>query len=248
MTSPRRRARELQVAEAYADGVGHVLSLVDGLDERALATMVPACPDWSVHDLVAHLAGIALDATRGRYFDDALSAWQSPELAAARDAWTAGQVAARVGLEPAELVAELRAVGQGYADALRRGDPLTCRVPGWLLESPVADLAVHLDDLREALGVPPEPSLVTDTGFAGFRGWLASRIAVTGLAPLRMSDGTAEWVLGGDAPAGASVVGSQHELFRVISGRRGLTEIAALSWEGDSTPYLAVLSPYPMPE
>jgi hypothetical protein len=92
-----------------------LVALLDGLSDRDLRTRVPACPLWSVHDLVAHLCGVAEDSTHGRFFAGAAQAWADPELAAQREAWTAGQVEARRGFDRHQLVAELERHGCAHA-------------------------------------------------------------------------------------------------------------------------------------
>ena len=242
------RVGRWRAAAAYEDGYRRVLALLEKQSGTAFATRVPACPDWSVRDLVAHLTGVADDATNGAYFQDALDAWRSDELAVAREEWTAAHVTARDAADPARLLGDLQRHGQAYVAALRSGDPVACGVPAWQMHSPAADLAVHLEDLHEALGVPSAPdAVVTRAGFSGYREWLGARIASSGLAPLRLADGTSEWLVGGQGAPGASLVGSRHELFRAISGRRSLDRVREMAGGGDLTAYLPVLSPYPLP-
>lgn len=246
----RERSRRWRAAAAYDDGLRRLVALVDGLPDPDLETQVPACPLWSVRDLVAHLTGVAEDALHGRFFDGALRAWTDPVLAAEREAWTAGQVEARRDLDRDRLVAELERHGQALVRALRRGGNAATEVPAWMVGAPVADLAAHLYDLREALALAPEPgTLVGSHGFAGYRAWLGQRLAARGLAPLRLTDRTegASWVLGGDGEPGACVEADGHELFRAISGRRRPDDVRTWSWQGDPAPYLLLLSPYPQP-
>lgn len=246
--TPERSSR-WRAAAAYEDGLRRVVALVDGLSGGDLQTRVPACPLWSVQDLVAHLCGIAEDSVRGSFFAGAMRAWADPELAGQREAWTAAQVEARRGLDRHQLVAELERHGQSLVRALRRGEPATVDVPGWMIGAPVADLAVHLGDLEEALGRHPDPhSPVARYGFASYRAWLGERVKARGLAPLRLTDptdATADWVVGGHEPPGASVEADAYELFRAISGRRRADDVARWSWSGEPAPYLSLLSPYP---
>ena len=86
------RSRRWRAAAAYEDGLRRLVALVDGLPDRDLGTPVPACPLWSVRDLVAHLTGIAEDAPHGSFYEGAVGAWADPALAAEREAWTAAQV------------------------------------------------------------------------------------------------------------------------------------------------------------
>lgn len=244
--TPERSAR-WRAAAAYEDGLRRLVTLVDGLTDAQLETRVPACPLWSVRDLVAHLCGVAEDAVRGAFFDGAMLAWTDPEIAVRREAWTAAQVEARRGLDRHRLVAELERHGQALVRGLRRGDRATVEVPGWMIAAPAADLAAHLGDLREALGLPPDTrSPVARYGFACYRSWLGERLVARGLPPLRLADpgGTVEWVVGGPGEPGAAVEADAHELFRAISGRRDLDDVAHWCWRGDATAYLPLLSPY----
>ena len=243
------RSRRWRAAAAYEDGLRSLVALADSLTGDDLRVRVPACPLWNVHDLLAHLCGIAEDSIGGRFFDGATRAWADAGLAARREAWTAGQVAARRDHSRDQLVAELERHGQALVRALRRGDPAATEVPAWMIGAPVVDLSAHLDDLREALGRPPEPDdHVTRFGFSAFRSWLGERIATLGLAPLRLADHESEWLLGdtGDSrEPGASLEADTYELFRAISGRRDLEQVRSWRWRGDPSPYLPVLSPYP---
>ena len=245
----RERSRRWRAAAAYEDGLRRLVALVDGLSDRDLRTRVPACPLWSVHDLVAHLCGVAEDSTNGSFFDGAAQAWADPELAAQREAWTAGQVEARRDLDRHQLVAELERCGQALVRAMRRGDTATTDVPAWMLGAPVTDLAAHLGDLYEALALPHETeTLIVRYGFASFRAWLGERIAASGLAPLRLADPAdtaSAWVLGGEGEPAASLEAERYQLFRAISGRRRLEDVRSWSWRGDSSAYLPVISPYP---
>jgi uncharacterized protein (TIGR03083 family) len=247
----RARSRRWRAAAAYEDGLQRLVALVDGLPDRAMRTRVPACPLWSVQDVVAHLAGVAQDSLHGRFFEGAVMAWADPALAAKREAWTAGQVEARRDLDTERLVAELERRGRALVRALRRGDAATTDVPAWMIGAPVADLAVHLDDLREALGLPPErETLVGRHGFGSYRAWLGERLACRGVAPLRLTDSadpSSTWVLGGDAGPGACLEAEGYELFRAISGRRRTEDVRSWLWRGDPSPYLPLLSPYPAP-
>jgi uncharacterized protein (TIGR03083 family) len=244
VVTPDRVAR-WDAASAYEDGLRTVRTLVDDLDPAHLTTVVPACPDWTVRDLLGHLAGVAEDAVGGAYFRGALDAWRDPSLAGARERWTAGHVADRAGWDLEKVLRSLDEQGGRYAAMLRAGERLAG--PTWSLSAPVADLAVHVDDLREALHVDAGAGpAVTRLGFRAYRHWLHVRIVQRGLPALRLGDGTREWVLGDGEPA-ATLTADRHALFRAIAGRRSAREIRSYDWHGDPEPYLSVIAPYPLP-
>lgn len=244
VVTPDRVAR-WDAAWAYEDGLRTVRTLVADLDPAHLATVVPACPDWTVRDLLGHLAGVAEDAVGGAYFRGALDAWRDPSLANARERWTAGHVADRAGWDLEKVLRSLDEQGGRYAAMLRAAERLAG--PAWSLSAPVADLAVHVDDLREALQADAEAGpAVTRLGFRAYRHWLHQRIVGHGLPALRLRDGTREWVLGDGEPA-ATLTADRHALFRAIAGRRSAREIRSYDWRGDPEPYLPVIAPYPLP-
>ena len=90
--------------EVYRANVDAVCALARTLDAEQLSLVVPATPDWTVHDVLAHLAGSPADLLADR-MDGAPSA-----------AWTARHVAERAARSVDELVAEI----QGSVDARGR--------------------------------------------------------------------------------------------------------------------------------
>ncbi|MGH2809145.1 MAG: maleylpyruvate isomerase N-terminal domain-containing protein, partial [Actinomycetota bacterium] len=86
----------------YEDLRQQMLGLVGGLDDPG-SIPVPACPRWSVHDLIAHLSGACADVLAGNL----------AELAS--DEWTDVQVRARRGLSFSEVVAEWNELGPQIA-------------------------------------------------------------------------------------------------------------------------------------
>lgn len=241
----RERSRRWNAAWSYDDGRRQILAL--DLDEERLARQVPACPDWTVRDLLAHLTGIAEDSLRGTYFADAIDAWRDPGLADQREAWTAGQVSTRAGRAFESVLREFDEYSGRLVTLMRRGEGQVLDGPSWLLSAPVGDLAVHLADLREALGLAPDPSApITQYGFAAYRDWLRARITDRGLPALRLSDGNETWALGPGEPA-VTVVADRNELFRAITGRRSEPDIRGYEWSGDPAPYLPIIAPYPLP-
>lgn len=242
-----QRMSRWEAAWAYEEGQRSIRALVENLDRAALSTVVPACPEWTVRDLLAHLVGVARDSARGAFFPGALDAWRQPQVAERREHWTAGHVADYRDQPASELLCVFDEHAGHLVTMLRTGAGPVFDGPAWMVTAPVADLAVHLHDLSEALGRDPDDgSAVARLGFSVYRSWLSARIVERGLASLRLSDGEREWTLGEGEPA-VTLTADRHELFRAITGRRSLSRLRAYKWDGDPVPYLPVISPYPLP-
>ncbi|HET6938152.1 MAG TPA: maleylpyruvate isomerase N-terminal domain-containing protein [Nocardioides sp.] len=118
--------------ELYREHVAALSQLAPTLSDEQLATVMPATPAWTVHEIFAHLAGGASDAVTER-----MDGAPGPE-------WTSRHVNERVALPVAELVAEL----QSHQDAVAESVVDNPR-PGL-----VWNIAVHHADLHEGLGMP----------------------------------------------------------------------------------------------
>jgi len=71
-----------RLARAYQDGRRRATALVSELDPMRVAVRVPACPERTVRDLVAHVLGVAADTIAGEFFVRAGDGWRDPEGAA----------------------------------------------------------------------------------------------------------------------------------------------------------------------
>ena len=123
--------------EVYRANIAAVTALAEGLSTEELSRNVPATPDWTIHDVLAHLAGSPADALSGR-----MDGAPGPD-------WTERHVAERAAHTTDALLAELR----GSVDAVVAG------LDGNDRPALVWNAAVHHADLHEALdkGAPPEP-------------------------------------------------------------------------------------------
>ena len=146
-------------------------TLAAGLHPRTqLATRVPATPGWTVHQVLAHLAGSASDAVAGR-MDGAPG-----------EEWTARHVAEREGTAPAALAAELRSTQAAIA-ASTEDNPRPAIV--W-------NISVHLADLREALGLPVLEAALWEPVLAAVAPYRLGDVPATVVA------GDDRWGAGGD--------------------------------------------------
>ena len=218
-------------ADEYAAARASVRSLLTDLDEAAAATVVPACPDWTVHDLCAHLVGVPA----------ALVVRDNPPKGD-NQAWVERQVAERADRSVAELLDEWDAVGPDFEGLMRK----LPHAFGGL----VYDAVAHEHDLRGALGRPGErdssgvraslevmvPMVERDLAAAG-------RTSGT----LRLRAGDRQWVVGAGDPE-VSLTTTPFELMRLLGSRRSRGQILAAPWEGDVEPFLSALAHMPLPE
>ena len=125
----------MDLSEVYRRSANEFMTVVTGLDADQVAAVVPACPAWSVHDLLAHQAGSSADLVSGNL------------EGATTEPWSARQIEDRRTRTIDELVAEWAA---NVETAAALCDTFQGPNPAW-------DVAVHLADLREAVGPPPGP-------------------------------------------------------------------------------------------
>ena len=119
-----------EFTEAYRTTKSRVVGLVAAVDDDAWSRTVPACPDWTLHDLLAHMVGIPAELGAGRYPSGDLDAW----LAAVVDTRRATPV-------PALL--------DEWAGAVDDAEPM--HTPNGLL---LVDLVVHEHDFRRTVERP----------------------------------------------------------------------------------------------
>jgi hypothetical protein len=201
------------IAPAYAGGRARIRALVAGLDDARANAIVPACPQWRVRDVVAHVTGIcALDGV-------------------ATDAWTDRQVSARRNTELADVVAE-------WDDTGPQVEALIPSVPAAATRQLVADLVTHEHDVRGALSAPgARDSDAVAVGMEFVAPNFLAAAAARDLRPLRLRSGEAEWATEGARPE-AILSADRFELVRALTGRRSRAQLRALSWDRDPEPYL----------
>jgi uncharacterized protein (TIGR03083 family) len=119
-----------EVRDRYREARERITQFVSSLDEAQLAQRVPACPEWTVHDVVAHLVGVT---------DDALSGNME---GVTTDPWTAAQVERSRDVPTTELLARWSANAEAFESGL---DASRGRA--------VIDITCHEHDLYGALGV-----------------------------------------------------------------------------------------------
>ena len=199
--------------DLYRSGHERLVTLVRALPAPDLDRSVPACPGWSVRDVVAHLAGLAVDATSGR-----LSGIPSDE-------WTAGQVSDRAGRDLESVVSE-------WADGV---DAVVAALDAREMPPNIAmDVLCHEADVVEAVGAPAPPA----AGWAPAARSVASRVVgnLDGPGTLVVRTPEAEFTGGDGEPTTVDVDG--YELWRALFSRRSRAQVRAWDWSGDPTPWV----------
>jgi uncharacterized protein (TIGR03083 family) len=196
------------------------------------ASAVPSCPGWTVHEVVAHLAGLCQDWVRER-FDGYAS-----------DPWTANQIARFADRSMDDMFDAWSEAADAFArlpDNTFLGSP-----PRWAF----GDAVVHEADLRGATGLGRVPE---DAVLLSVRGAVARwrDVLLTATAPsllIRSREGH-QWRLADREAApgdeAAEVETSLYEVFRALAGRRSPDQVCAWDWSGDPQAFLDIGLPYP---
>jgi uncharacterized protein (TIGR03083 family) len=166
-------------------------SLIRGLD--ATQWQAPTrCDGWNVRDVAAHVTGTLADVVNGRF--DGLG---TPEV-------TEREVSERRDKSPAEMADELddvrkgaRAIAGGIDETVWNSPGPTDAIStfGWGVESLWYDTFMHAQDIRAALGQPPEAgaglrACVSHVGSVLTQdGWRAATLALDGMPVVDVSGG-----------------------------------------------------------
>jgi len=233
----------MEIQDLYAAQQAGLIDLVDGAARTDVP--VPACPGWTVHDVLAHVVGLARDVTTGAMPEiDLLEQWRDPDVAVARDAMTGEQVARNANRTVADLAAEWRDLLATLSPMLSGAVPFPAPAPFGMNAVLVTDLAVHDQDVRGALGIPRDARAPgTSLALATYGFGVDYRVRQLGLPALRLRYEDKERVLGPGDP-GATVTAEPFELLRAFAGRRSRDQILAYDWDGDPDPYVVLIPAY----
>jgi len=232
-------------AAAYEEGHRAAVALVRAATPEQRETRVPATPLWTVGDVIRHVTGVAGDLVNGTMPLDfnPIESWQTDDGTEKGNAYTDNHVQSRRDRSVDDVLDEWAQITERMLPILRREQPAPQPFP-FVELVPVNDLAVHLHDIRGALGEPGDrDGALVAISFASYFAAFGMRCNARGLAPLRVRyDGKERVTAEGDVAATWS--GDRFELFRALAGRRSNEQIAAMEWEGDSTPYVPLVSMY----
>lgn len=220
---PTLRAERPPVHEVYREVRRNIMALLaDEADE--LDPVIPACPKWTLRDLIAHLAGSAALAA-GR-----MSGWTPAHPSSANmgvpellDVWD------QIGSDVELLLSERN----GRAGSLL-----------------VTDAFTHELDIRYTLNAPlPESHPAFAVAFEVLASGFAAAVEAHNLPALRLSTDATQWTVGSGEPA-ATVTAHRYDLYRSLTGRRTHEQITAMRWDRSSHRWLPAFTwgPFTPPE
>lgn len=213
------------IAPSYHRARARFGDLATSLRDDELAKTVPACPEWSVFDVVRHCVGMPLALGAGRFPTGDI------------DGWIQEIVNSHRGASVSELLASWDEPFPALDEMLDHG--------GYLL---FIDLVTHEHDVRHAVGKPggrddPEvaeciPLMLRDLG---------SIAQHRGLGAIEVRVGDRSWTSHAVKPEWSIVV-TAFEAIRVLESRRTAAEIRSTPGTGDCEPFIDVIDAHlPLP-
>ena len=221
------RAARVDTGALYENTKVKFIATVEALPATSLQLAVPATPEWSVRDVLAHVVGLSADLNAQRF--------PAPDDVGGH-AWTAGQVQRGAGRPVADLRVEWELEAPVFEDGLRAF--------GYEMGSHfVADLHAHYQDVRGAIGVAREQDeLTVRVALDHYTGFVDGLLSGAGWGTLDV-DAAGETVqLGSAGNHRARLRASPFDVLRAFSGRRSARQIRALEWEGDVDAFLEFLA------
>lgn len=197
-------------------------------------TMIPACPDWSVTNICAHLAGVTRDIVERRN--------PGPDV----QAWVDGQVADRATRSLSSLLDE-------WDEFSPRFEQLIASHPR-AFSGLVLDVIAHEHDICSAIGIVGDRSTrgVRAAMLVEARQILDRDLPRAGLGAARFVADGEEWVCGsGDIGLSLDLGGLPNgtwELTRLLGSRRSLAQLRTYAWAGDLDGYLPGIAHMPLPD
>jgi len=198
-------------AALYAGTRTRLTNAARALTPDQLNQQVPACPDWTVHNLLSHLTGAT-----AHFLDSNLDGAPGPP-------WTAVQVDKRRNLSTEAVLDEWSSTGPTLEKLILSGatsHPFIC--------NPYVDSGTHEADVHGATGIGRPPRGIWLAGVD----WMLPDPTPIPLGTLVISTPDGIYQLGSTDPF-TEVETETYELFRALFGRRSATQIQSWNW---STP------------
>jgi uncharacterized protein (TIGR03083 family) len=195
------------LSQYYREGRERLSAFVlDHLDEAG--TPVPATPGWTVHDVIAHLTGVAQDITSGTVPKQG----PTPE-------WTSGHVQRGAGVSTEALL-------EAWSTLSAAAEHVVDTYSVW---PAVMDVVCHEHDVRGALG----DAGGRDDEFIA----IAAKAVLSSMNPARplvIETERKQFRVGPEEGEPITLRTTSWEAFRWRFGRRSRAQIAAMDWSGDA--------------
>ena len=180
---------------------------------------MPATPEWTVKDIVSHLAGTCSDILAGNI------------EGVATDPWTAAQVRARRDTGLDEVLEE-------WATAAPQVEAMASMFPADIGRQWIADVVTHEHDIRGALDEPgARAGTAMDVAIDFMGRHFTGAAAALGLTGLRVRVNGNEWA-SDEGSEKIVLTADPFEFARAVAGRRSLAQIRQMDWSDDPEPYL----------
>lgn len=209
----------VDVGEGYERVRRRFIETVLLADDAQAATPVPASPEWTVRDVLAHVIGLCSD----------LNALHFPDVSdQGGNGWTALQVETRRGRTLDDLFAEWDREAPTFAAGLKEfGYEFGCHF--------VADLHAHHQDVRVALGLTADDDPATVAmSLHHYLAFTDEVLSSAGWGTLEVVVDGKRRLLGGNQDPRATVTATPFDLLRALSGRRTRDQILRFEWGGDA--------------
>ena len=208
-----------EYVEHYHQTMARIIELVSNLSSDDEQLVVQACPDWTVKDLVAHVAGLC----------EALS--QGESTPADTQAWVDQLVADRASQSLSETIKQWKSCAVKFGEVAT----LSARIA-----APITyDLIVHEHDLRHALQLPGEKdnaAVLIAMSFGALM--LEHDLKNLNQGSLHLRCGEYEWQCGpGEVELSLDL--THHfefpiwETLRLTGSRRSHRQLRQYPWQGD---------------
>ncbi len=201
--------------ESYRAVRNELINALASVDDRTATMIVPACPQWTVKDVVAHVCGL-----NAELLADVPGPLGSDEA-------TTRQVRDRASADLKQVIDEWQSMANAI-DARLSADDAKARAF-------LADLVVHVYDLAEVLDQPTlEAANATPAAAHRYVPLLQQQVAdQLGVAlTVELADGTT-WAPAELGHPKVTLRTSPHAFLRGVTGRLRREEVEAFDWSAD---------------
>jgi uncharacterized protein (TIGR03083 family) len=191
--------------------------ITDMLTQNDASVVVPTCPEWTVADACAHLAGIPSSILAGSVPGEDAQAWVDADIEKRR------------GRSISSLLDEWAEVTPAFQSLMIAG--------GGRLAGMLYDVVAHEHDLRHALGRPGarnDRGVVVSMDFE--RLILSGDLKRRGTGTVEVSSADGAWSAGTSGPTvSLDLTGNGEgtfELLRLMGSRRSAAQVDRYDWSG----------------